>query len=183
MNTTNIRLRHLPNQHELSESLNMLKTKVLKNYHLPYTKQQIGKLQALCPNFRDVYNFINEGLLPSTKAAAKRIINISDKYVIVDSVLFLLSTRDDIITLKLAVPQSVVPYIMSLYHDSLLACHQGMIRMAETIKEKFHFPHLYQQVANYVKTCHTCQMRKQPQGTERPFELNIYTNGSNVYGP
>jgi hypothetical protein len=173
LDNSKVLIKHLPKQAELEASLKRFKNVVLHNYHLPYPKREIAKLQASCTNFKEIYAYIAEGLLPATKQACKRVLAQAEDFIILDSVLFRLTKKDDDFQLKLAVPQVIVPYILSLYHDSLIACHQGIVKVAATIKQRFYFPKLYQLVTDYIKTCRKCQQMKKPVDQERPYELNI----------
>jgi hypothetical protein len=170
-------LKHLPKQAEINKMLNKIKSKALRNYHLPYSKREIAKQQSVCPDFKDVYSYILEGLLPSDKKAAKRVMCNAENYILIDNVLFRLIVKSEIdCKVTLAVPRTLVSDIISLYHDSLLSCHQGVIRVAMTIKQKFYFPMLHQRVYDYIRSCQTCQARKHPVYKERPFEVNIPTS-------
>ena len=130
IDTSLIVAKHMPNQKQLSEMLRKIQSKVLKNYHLPYDKREVARLQSQCPNFKDVYSYITEGLLPPNKAAAKRVMLIAEEYIVVDRILFKLVLKDDEQCLKLAVPQVLVPFVISLHHDNLLACHQGIVSLS-----------------------------------------------------
>ena len=43
-----------------------------------------------------------------------------------------------------------------MYHDSLLAGHQGSYRKAMTIRQKFFIHNLMNKVKRYIEACHTC---------------------------
>ena len=167
--------RHLPKQSETNRLLDKISKTRLQNVHLPYNKRELAKLQSQCPNFKDIYDFISEGILPAPKIAARRILSQSEHFVIIDQVLFRLPSHDNA-ELTIAIPQEIVPEILFMYHDSLLACHQGIARVTATIKQKFYFPRMHQIVTNYIKSCQTCQARKSPVDNERPFHLNIPVN-------
>ena len=173
-------LKHIPKQTDIDKMLRKIRTKVLQNYHLPFSKREIAKEQSVCPNFKDMYSYLKEGLLPSAKKAAKKIICEADNCVMIDSILFktCVSQDGEDVRVMLAVPLSLVSYVISLHHDSLLSCHQGINRVALTIKQRYYFPQLQQRVYDYIKSCQTCQSRKSAKDTERPFETNIPTSYS-----
>ena len=167
--------KHLPKQTDIDKFLRKLDLSRIQNMHLPYDKRELGKLQSQCPDFKDLYAYIQHGLLPSPKLAAKRILSQADQYLMIDTILFKLPS-DSLSDLRLVIPQSIVPEILHLYHDSLLAAHQGISRVTATLRQKFYFPKMHQQVVNYIRSCHICQARKSPVGNDRPFHLNIPTN-------
>ena len=72
-----------------------IQSKELKNYHLPYDKREVARLQSQCPNFKDVYKYITEGLLPTNRGPARRVMLISEEYIIVDAILFKVVPEDD----------------------------------------------------------------------------------------
>lgn len=176
-NKEDVILRHIPKQKDLDQMLARIKSKVLQNYHLPFSRREMAKEQSSCPFFRDIYVYLKNGMLPSAKKAAKKIICESENYIMIDEILFRLNLSDnsDEIKVVLAVPDTLIAYIISLHHDSLLSCHQGVNRVALTIRRSYYFPRLHQRVYDYVKSCHTCQTRKTPKDTERPFEVVIPT--------
>ena len=167
--------RHLPKQTEIDRLLKKLNQSRIQNLHLPYDKRDLARLQAECPNFKDIYAFISEGILPSPKIAAKRILSQAEHFIIVDQILFRLPANNNH-DLTVAIPQSIVHEILFMYHDSLLACHQGIARVTATLKQRFYFPNMHQLVSNYIRSCQICQARKMPVDTERPFHLNIPVN-------
>jgi len=70
LDTEDAMTRHLPKQSEIDRLLKKLNQSRLQNLHLPYEKRELARLQAQCPNFKDIYAFISEGILPSPKLAA-----------------------------------------------------------------------------------------------------------------
>ena len=47
-----------------------------------------------------------------------------------------------------------------MYHDSLLAGHQGPYHTAMTIRQKFFIHNLVNKVKRYIEACHTCLKTK-----------------------
>ena len=56
-----------------------------------------------------------------------------------------------------------------MYHDSLLAGHQGPYRTAMTIIQKFFIHNLMNKVKCYIKACHTCLKTKPKYKKNRPI--------------
>ena len=48
--------------------------------------------------------------------------------------------------------------IITLYHKSLFAGHQGVIKTDLTINDKFFIPNLIHYLRSYIKGCHICQL-------------------------
>ena len=65
--------------------------------------------------------------------------------------------------------------VLSEYHDSLLAGHQGFVRTYAAIREKYYWPRMWKSVEEYTKTCYPCQTasnyrpRPPPLGKFPPF--------------
>ena len=73
--------------------------------HLPLTIKEIqaGYLSSLC--FKDIYLYLAHNRLPSKKAAMKRVELLAEKYIILDSLLFKLTTVPGKECALLAIPE------------------------------------------------------------------------------
>ena len=58
----------------------------------------------------------------------------------------------------LAIPETCVDSIISLYHSSLFVGHQGVIKTYLAISNKFSIPNLTHYLKLYIKACHICQL-------------------------
>ena len=76
--------------------------------------------------------------------------------ILLDSLLFKVNPEKE--TAVLAVPQACVDKIIMLYHSSLFAGHQGVIKTYLTISDKFFIPNLTHYLRSYIKGCHLCQL-------------------------
>ena len=93
--------------------------------------------------------------MPSSKVAIKRVEALAEKYVLLDSLLFEVNPESE--TVVLAVPEACVDKIITLYHSSLFAGHQGVIKTYLTISDKFFIPNLTHYLWSCIKGCHLCQ--------------------------
>ena len=66
--------------------------------------------------------------------------------------------------------------IITLYHKSLFACHQGVIKTYLTISEKFFIPNLTHYLRSYIKGCHVCQLSRNEKPPTRHFQTRINPN-------
>ena len=62
------------------------------------------------------------------------------KYILLDSLLFKLVTTPEKESVLLAIPEICVDKIITLYHSSLFAGYQGVIKTYLTIADKFFTP-------------------------------------------
>ena len=70
-------------------------------------------------------------------------------------------------TAVLAVSETVADRIITLYHKSLFAGHQGVIKTYLTISDKFFILNLIHYLRSYIKDCHLCHLacnEKPPPG-------------------
>ena len=69
----------------------------------------------------------------------------------------------------LAIPKSCANNIIALYHSSLFAGHQGVIKTYLTINDKFFTPNLIHYLLSYIKGCHICQLTRNEKPRSRQF--------------
>ena len=109
----------------------------------------------LCsPHFKDLYQYLLQNKLPSSKSAIKRLEALSEQYVLLDSLLFRIFLEKE--TAVLAIPKMCADKIITLYHKSLFTGHQGVIKTYLTIGDKFFIPNLIHYLRSYIKGCHIC---------------------------
>ena len=75
----------------------------------------------------------------------------AERFILLDSLLFKLVTTPDRETALLAVPEICVDKIITLYHTSLFAGHQGVIKTYLTISDKFFIPGLMHYLRSFIK--------------------------------
>ena len=76
----------------------------------------------------------------------------------------------------LAVPGTCANTIISLYHSSLFAVHQGVIKTYLTIGDKFLTPNLIHYLKSYIKGCHICQLAHNEKPPARQLQTRINPN-------
>ena len=88
VNTTKLVQKYLPRQADIDKILNVIKRKLLKGTYLPLTIKEIqaGYLTSL--HFKDIYSYLAQNILPRKRHARQRVENLSDRYVLLDSLLF-----------------------------------------------------------------------------------------------
>ena len=123
IDTNNIIQQFLPKQTDIDKILEIIKKKVLKGKHLPLTIKEIqaGYLSSLY--FKDIYLYLAHNGLPSKKAAMRRVELLAEKYIMLDSLLFKLTTILGKETALLVIPEICVDKIITLYHSNLFAGH------------------------------------------------------------
>ena len=56
-----------------------------------------------------------------------------------------------------------------MYHNSLLAMHQGPYRTFLTMRKQFHFPNMLPKIQRYIEACTLCQRTKPKNTKQRPY--------------
>ena len=85
---------------------------------------------------------------------------LTEKYILLDSLLFKLTTIPGKETAHLAIPETWADKIITLYHFNLFAGHQGVIKTYLTINDRFFIPNLMDYLRSYIKGCHICQLNR-----------------------
>ena len=105
-----------------------------------------------------MYLYLAQNKLPSTKTAIHKVKMLVEKYILLDSLLFKLVMTSEKESVLLAMPEICADKIIILFHSSLFADHQGVIKTCLTIGDKFFIPGLIHDLCSYIKGCHTCQL-------------------------
>ena len=112
--------------------------------------------------------------MPSSKGAMHKIEILSERYILLDSLLFKLNIEKE--KAVMAIPEVCVDQIIALYHSSLFAGHQGVIKTYLTISDKFFIPDLMHYLISYIKGCHKCQLSNKDKIPNRHFQRRINLN-------
>ena len=150
---------------------------MLKGTHLPVEVKEIQAGYLHSPYLKDIYQYLLQNKLPSSKLAIKKLEALSEKYVLLDSLLFRICPEKE--TAVLVIPEMCVDRIITLYHKSLFADHQGVIKTYLTISDKFFIPNLIYYLRSYIKVCHICQLSR----NEKPHTRHLQTRINPIYVP
>ena len=110
------------------------------------------------PYFKDLYLYLAQNKLPSKRSNIHKVETLAERFILLDSLLFILLATPDRERALLAVPDICADKIRMLYHTSLFAGHQDVIKTYLTISEKFFIPGLVHYLRSFIKGCHTCQL-------------------------
>ena len=76
----------------------------------------------------------------------------------------------------LAIPDTCADKIIELYHTSLFAGHQEVIKTYLTISDKFHIPNIMHYLRSFLSACHICQLFRNDKPPSRQLETRINLN-------
>ena len=113
---------------------------------------QAGYLNS--PYFKDIYLYLAQNRLPSTKAAIRKEEIIAERYVLLDSLLFKITPTPEKTTGLLVIPEICTDKSIILYYPSLSVGHQGVIKTCLTINDKFFIPNLIHYLRSNIKGSH-----------------------------
>ena len=176
IDTTKLIQKFLPKQTNIDKILDIIKRKVLKGTHLPLTIKEIQAGYLSSPYFKDLYLFLSQNKLPSKRSAIKKVETLAESFVLLDSLIFKLVMTPDKEAAVLVIPETCINKIIALYHTSLFAGHQGVVKTYLTIKDKFFIPNLMHYLRSFIKGCHVCQLSRSDKPPTRQLQPRIYLN-------
>ena len=105
INTNNVVQKYLQKQTDIDKILKIIQRKMLKGTHLPVTIKeiQVGYLNSLY--FKDLYLYLRQSKLPSSKSTICKVEVLAERYILLDSLLFKLITTPEKETALLAIPE------------------------------------------------------------------------------
>ena len=137
---------------------------------------EIKEIQAgyLCsPYFKDLFLYMSQNRMPSLKSAVKTLEALAEQYVLLDSLLFKILEKESAV---LAIPETCTDKIITLYHKSLFAGHQQVIKTYLTISDKLFIPNLIHYLRPYIKGHHLCQLSCNDKPPSRQLQTRINPN-------
>ena len=140
-----------PKQEDIDRILDNIRRKVLKGTHLPITIKEVQASYLTSPYFKDLYRYLAQNKLLSKRSAIYKVKTLAEKFILLDFLLFKLVTMPDRETALLAIPELCADKIITLYHTSLFAGHQGVIKTYLTISDKFFILGLMHYLRSFLK--------------------------------
>ena len=165
--------KFLLKQADIDKILNIIQRKVLKETYLPVIVKEIQAGYLISPYFKDLYLYVAQNKLPSTKTAIWKVETFAEKYIFLDLLLFKIIVTPENETVLLAIPEVCTYKIITLYHYSLFAGHQSVIKTYLTIGDKFFIPCLIHYLHSYIKGCHICQLSRNENCLQDSYRLEL----------
>ena len=124
--------KHIPKQKEIDALLKDLRKRVLHNLMVKLDTKDLIEHYTKSLRYCDIYNYIADGQLQGNVNMQKQIASEAINYVIVNGLLFKIALHKEsgklIHYLLLVIPKKFESSILNMYHNSLLAMHQGPYR-------------------------------------------------------
>ena len=172
----------LPKGSDLQKLLTNLKSRYISNTHLPVNKQVLAQDQLEDPEFKFIYAYIKSGVLPNRKDKQRKILSQAEHYAMADEILFKIdkatdhATGETYLRTRVCIPDKFLPYLLHIYHESLLSCHIGIEKTYDNLRDKFYIKHLTQRVGDWIRSCQVCQTIKRDQSEPRIVEGRFSVN-------
>ena len=173
VNTSRLVQKFLLKQADLDKILKIIQWKVLKGTYLSVTIKDIQAGYLNSSYFKDIYLYLAQNKLPRTKSALRNIEALAEKSILLDLLLFKTISTPEKETAMLAIPEICTDKIITLYHLSLFAGHQGVIKTYLTISDKFFIPNLIHYLRSYIKSCHIYQLMHNEKPPTKTLQTRI----------
>ena len=165
--------KHIPKQQEIDTLLKNLHKWVLHNLMVNLDTKDLIESYTKSLRYRDIYNYITDGRLPGNAITQKKIAGETANYVVVNGLLFKIAQHKEsgkwTHYLLLVIPEKFEANILNMYHNSLLAMHQGPYRTFLTMRKQFYFPNMLLKIQKYIEDCTLCQRTKPKNTKQRPY--------------
>ena len=85
----------MPKQTAIDKILKIIQRKVLKGTHLPVTIKEIQVGYLNSPYFKDLYLYLAQNRLPSSKSVICKVESLAERYILLDLLLIRLNISPD----------------------------------------------------------------------------------------
>ena len=156
-------MKHIPKQKELDKFVNYLKQRVIHDCKVPLSVKELKAEYHVDPYFKDIVKYLEKDYCRYV-GKAQTVFKIQcEDYVLVNGVLFKIRYGKEDKgepSLVLCIPEKYIPTVLYQYHTPLLAGHPGVIKLYDTIKQRYYFPGMFNLVREFVECCLECQSMK-----------------------
>ena len=156
-------MKHIPKQKELDKFVNYLKQRVIHDCKVPLSVKELKAEYHIDPYFKDIVKYLERDYCRYVGRTQTVFKMQCEDYVLVNGVLFKIrygKENKGEPSLVLCIPEKYIPTVLYQYHTPLLAGHPGVIKLYETIKQRYYFPGMFNLVREFVECCLECQSMK-----------------------
>ena len=136
--------KHIPKQQKIDALFESLCKWVLHNLMVNLDTKDLIESYTKSLRYRKIYTYIANGRLPGNAITQKKIAGEAANYVVVNGLLFKIAQHKEsgkwTHYLLLVIPEKFEANILNMYHNSLLAMHQGPYRTSLTMRKQYIFP-------------------------------------------
>ena len=133
------------------------------------------ELQKSCQDFKYIYDYLANDIIPEDPNVKKKLEINKEYYQLLDGILIHLfqntakkKTTDERFIMQVALPSKLRKSLLEQFHDN--NGHFGMKKTFGAIQTKYFWPHMYQDIADYVRSCENCQrVKRDPNASNVPL--------------
>ena len=171
--------KHIQKQQEIDALLKNLCKHVLHNLMVNLDTKDLIESYPKSLRYCEIYNYIADVRLPGNAITQKKIAGEAANYIVINGLLFKIAQHKEsgkwTHYLLLVIPGKFEANILNMYHNSLLAMHQGLYHTFLTMRKQFYFSNMLPKIQKYIETCTLCQCTK-PKNTKTKTLLKLYPN-------
>lgn len=132
--------------------------------------------QQDCPDFKYIYQYLAHHQVPDNPQLARTVVAEAYNYEVEDGVLkHFYSKRgkqlplEERLVKQTAIPRCLRDELLKSYHDCIAGGgHQGFERTYASLRSKYYWPSMYEDIRQYVRTCEVCQQSKRAFNAKPP---------------
>ena len=129
---------------------------------------KLRELQQGDPKLKEMMEFLESGTLPEGEGAQKRLTLLGERHYLANGVLYHVQVPSKARAgqhlthsgNQLVVPLELRNDVLRAHHEGL--GHQGEARTFAALRQRYYWPGVYHDIADYVRTCESCQQAKRP---------------------
>ncbi|CAF3900736.1 unnamed protein product, partial [Rotaria sp. Silwood1] len=95
-------------------------------------------------------------------------------FLIQDDILYKLVRRDNTVVKLIYTPATLIPDLLTAYHDHPLSGHFGIARTWSQLRNTYYWPRMKETIMSYIKSCDKCSKfnvnRRKPPGLLQPIQ-------------
>ena len=118
----------MPKQVDIDKILKVIQRKVLKGTHLLVEIKEIQAGYLNSSQFKDIYLYLLQSKLPTSKAAIRKVETLAERYILLDSLLFKITPEKE--TAVFVVPETYADKIITLISFQSICrisgCHKNI---------------------------------------------------------
>ena len=135
--------------------------------------KDLSEVYDTSTRYKDIYRLVQDGRLPGNNKIQWKLAGEANFYMVINNLLFKVVQYKEsgkwVYYLPLVIPEKFETNIINMYHNSLVAMHQGPYRTFLTIRKQFHFPNMLPKLQRYIEACTICQRTKPKHTNQCPF--------------
>ncbi|CAG2211387.1 unnamed protein product [Mytilus edulis] len=135
----------------------------------------VGQLQQVDPDFQDMFNYLQNDVLPQSEKVRQKVLAESQDYSVCDGVLYkwfqkrFKTSPDEKYIKQLCLPLALRRHALLAYHDlNYGGAHLGLDRVLAALRQKYFWPKMHQTVKDHVLSCDRCQRIKVDHTRKNP---------------